>query len=69
MENEMDKTIVENAKRYIEQLFENNADGHDAGHSLRVYRNAVKIAEKHPESDLFIIDALDNHVRHFAIAC
>ena len=55
MENEMDKTIVENAKRYIEQLFENNADGHDAGHSLRVYRNAVKIAEKYPESDLFII--------------
>ncbi|MCR4951927.1 MAG: HD domain-containing protein [Solobacterium sp.] len=55
MENEMNNTVVENAKRYIEQLFENNADGHDAGHSLRVYRNAVKIAEKHPESDLFII--------------
>jgi uncharacterized protein len=55
MENEMDNTVVENAKRYIEQLFENNADGHDAGHSLRVYRNAVKIAEKYPESDLFII--------------
>ncbi len=55
MQNEMDNTLVENAKRYIEQLFENNADGHDAGHSLRVYRNAVKIAEKYPESDLFII--------------
>ncbi len=55
MGNEMDKTIIENAKQYIEQLFENNSDGHDAGHSLRVYRNAVKIAEKYPESDLFII--------------
>ncbi len=51
----MDNTVVENAKRYIGQLFENNADGHDAGHSLRVYRNALKIAEKYSESDLFII--------------
>ncbi|MCR5299388.1 MAG: HD domain-containing protein [Erysipelotrichaceae bacterium] len=51
----MDNTIIENAKRYIEQLFADNADGHDSGHSLRVYRNAVKIAEKYPESDLFLI--------------
>ena len=55
MENVMDKTIVENAKRYIEQLFAENADGHDVSHSLRVYRNAVKIAEKYPESDHFLI--------------
>ena len=51
----MDNTVVENAKQYIEHLFADNADGHDAGHSLRVYRNALKIAEKYPESDLFII--------------
>lgn len=26
----MSTTIIENAKRYIEEIFKNNADGHDA---------------------------------------
>ena len=35
----------------IEDLFRGNAGGHDAAHSLRVYRNAMKIAETEPEAD------------------
>ena len=29
---------------YIEKLFRDFADGHDASHSIRVWRNAVRIA-------------------------
>jgi len=45
MKAEQEKRIAE-AKSYIEELFRNNAGGHDADHSLRVYRNAVMIAEE-----------------------
>ena len=34
----------------IEDLFRGNTGGHDAAHSLRVYRNAMKIAETEPEA-------------------
>ena len=40
---------------YIEDLFRGNAGGHDAAHSLRVYRNAMKIAETEPEADKEIV--------------
>lgn len=36
---------VKAAKYYIEELFKNNADGHDAAHSLRVYHNAMAILD------------------------
>lgn len=51
----MNDTIIENAKEYIQKLFADNADGHDAEHSFRVYRNAIKLAEKYPEADLFTV--------------
>ena len=51
----MDNQIIEAAKSYITELFKNNADGHDAGHSLRVFRNALRIAEAYPECDLMIV--------------
>ncbi len=51
----MENDIIAKAKEYILQLFENNADGHDAEHSLRVYKNAKKIAESHPECDLQVV--------------
>ena len=47
----MSTTIIENAKRYIEEIFRNNADGHDAEHSMRVYANAMKLAERYHECD------------------
>ncbi|MBE5905688.1 MAG: HD domain-containing protein [Lachnospiraceae bacterium] len=42
---------VEAAVHYIETLFQNNADGHDAAHSMRVYHNAVSLADNEPECD------------------
>ncbi|MBE5901144.1 MAG: HD domain-containing protein [Lachnospiraceae bacterium] len=40
-----EKKIVEAAVHYIEALFQNNADGHDAAHSLRVYHNTMAILD------------------------
>ena len=36
---------IEAAKEYIEPLFAGNSGGHGADHTLRVYRNAMAIAE------------------------
>ncbi|MBP5186940.1 MAG: HD domain-containing protein [Clostridiales bacterium] len=51
----MQDPIVEKAISYIEELFQSNADGHDAKHSMRVYKNAVTIADSYPEADHLII--------------
>lgn len=51
----MNHTIIDAAVRYIQRLFSDNTDGHDTDHSLRVYRNALKIAEAYPDSDRTII--------------
>lgn len=37
--------ITQEATDYIRALFQGNADGHGADHSLRVWRNAMTIAE------------------------
>ena len=50
----MHERAVDNAIAYIEELFRGNAGGHDAAHTLRVYRNALKIAEKEPGCDVEI---------------
>ena len=42
----MNENLVNEAISYIENLFKDNADGHDRDHTLRVYHNALKIAEK-----------------------
>lgn len=47
----MSMSIIEKAIAYIEELFQNNADGHDAGHSIRVYRNAMRLARHDPDCD------------------
>ena len=36
---------IRSAMAYVCSLFAGNADGHDMGHTLRVYRNAMRIAE------------------------
>ena len=38
--------IIEAARDYVAALFRGNAGGHDAAHTLRVYRNALLIGEK-----------------------
>ena len=51
----MNESVTHDAMLYILKLFAANADGHDAEHSLRVYRNAVLIAEAYPEADMTVI--------------
>ena len=51
-----EQTVLE-AQAYIRELFRGNADGHGYDHALRVYRNALLIAETEPEADRFLISA------------
>ena len=48
----MNDQLIQNAKDYIKDLFSGNSDGHDLDHSLRVYSNAVAIAETEPSCDI-----------------
>ena len=47
--------IIDAAMDYIQVLFADNADGHGFDHSMRVYRNAMLIAETEPEADRLIV--------------
>ena len=49
--NRPSEALTEDAIKYIKTLFAGNADGHDAEHSLRVYKNAMRIAAGYPEAD------------------
>ena len=51
----LNEKIIENTIYYIEDLFRTNAGGHDAGHTLRVYRNALLIAENEQDCDTLIV--------------
>ena len=46
-----DENLTEKAIEYITALFRNNADGHGADHTLRVYKNAMQIADYEPGCD------------------
>lgn len=48
-------TIITAAIAFIQDLFRGNSGGHDAAHSLRVYRNALRIAEGEPGCDMEIV--------------
>lgn len=52
MDNEK---LIEDAIEYVSKLLENNAGGHDAAHSLRVYKNALAIAENEPGCNLTVV--------------
>ena len=39
-----EKEIIDNAKKYIIKIFNDDSSGHDAEHSLRVYKNALEIS-------------------------
>ena len=47
--------LTNDAIRYVTKILGDNSGGHDAAHSIRVYRNAIKIAEKEPGSDLLVV--------------
>ena len=46
--------IIQRAMKYAERLFAGTSDGHDALHTLRVYKNAQLILESYPEADRFV---------------
>ena len=48
-------TTIEAAIEYVKTLFQNNSGGHDVEHTMRVYRNAMRIAEREREADIEII--------------
>ncbi|MCR5402348.1 MAG: HD domain-containing protein [Butyrivibrio sp.] len=48
-------TVIRDAAEYIKELFKDNADGHDCDHSIRVYRNAMKIASQEGDCDTFVV--------------
>lgn len=47
--------IIDDAIVYMTDLLQGNADGHDAGHILRVYHNAMEIAAEYPDCDKELI--------------
>ena len=52
MDNEL---LIRSATDYVSGLLENNSGGHDAAHSVRVYKNALKIAESKPGCDMLVV--------------
>lgn len=50
----MDNLAIDKTIEYIKKFFKNDFSGHDYYHSLRVYRNAVKIA-KAENADIHIV--------------
>lgn len=51
----MNEKLIEEAKLYIQEIFKNNSDGHNANHSLRVYKNALQIAKAYPECNMMVV--------------
>ena len=48
-------SVIDAAVEYVEELFRHNSGGHDAAHTMRVYRNAMYISEKEPDCDKEIV--------------
>ena len=51
----MGESRTERAIDYITKLFQGNGDGHDLAHSLRVYHNAMMIAEMEGQGEEEVI--------------
>lgn len=46
--------MIENAIKYVKQIFADDCSGHDYYHTMRVYRLAVQIAEQE-NADMLIV--------------
>ncbi len=53
--NKIDQTLIDKTIEYAETLFGNMSDGHDAAHTLRVFNNAMNIAEHYEDCDLMLV--------------
>ncbi|MCR5296069.1 MAG: HD domain-containing protein [Clostridiales bacterium] len=50
-----EEKTVRDAQAYIRELFRGNADGHGTDHTMRVFRNALLIADTEPDADRLIV--------------
>ncbi len=50
-----DQKLINDAIDYMARLLGDNSGGHDAAHSVRVYENALKIAEKESACDMTVV--------------
>lgn len=51
--------LVQNAAKFIKEIFQNDFSGHDFFHSMRVYRTAINIAEaEHADMEVVALAAL-----------
>ena len=51
--------LVQNATKFIKEIFQNDFSGHDFFHSMRVYRTAMKIAQaEHADLEVVALAAL-----------
>ena len=51
--------LVQNATKFIKEIFQNDFSGHDFFHSMRVYRTAINIAEaEHAGMEVVALAAL-----------
>lgn len=52
MDNEK---LISDAIEYVSEILGNNSGGHDTAHSLRVYKNAIRIAENESGCNLTVV--------------
>ena len=51
--------LVQNATKFIKEIFQNDFSGHDFFHTMRVYRTAMKIAQaEHTDMEVVALAAL-----------
>ena len=51
----MDDKIIERAMDYVQGMLGGNSGGHDADHSMRVYKNALRITENEIACDMQVV--------------
>ena len=64
--------MIENAIKYVKQIFADDCSGHDDYHTMRVYRLAMQIAEQENADMLIVqlaallhdVDVLSFHRKH-----
>ena len=54
--NDARRALAAAAEDYVRALFAGNAGGHDAEHTLRVRRSAMRIAESEPDCDALTVE-------------
>ena len=48
-------SVVDEAIKYIQELFKDKADGHGVDHTMRVYHNALRIVKHYEECDMELV--------------